>query len=266
MKEQAAKVTFLGIVCLTSGLSMASENRNWGLQLGVTRTANLFDRQDGNFSESLDFQTNLRLTVSKNWNAGLGISYSRDQKRPENSSWSDLSLRLSRKGYEIGRWGKLSPSLISTLPTSVNSSQRQSLIAGLGGAMRLSLQPTILTKGLNLGASLSLIRLIHEYETSTTGAVNTAWSSKQSIDASYETGRFNIGAGLSHRSSWSYQNVLRTSFEHFQELGYSATDNFSLAVGHSFGGPVFKPNGFESNFSLYNEDESMLYATLNLSF
>lgn len=256
----------LGAVVSTSAPAVKPEEKNWSLMGNISRSRNLYDREDGNLSESQSFMGRLSIKMTPEYSTSITTSYNQDLKDSELADWGDSSVRFSRKGFEISPLFTLAPALSVGLPTSKRSKTGSGLIGTLGVSGGFGFVKGTLPEGVSLSGSIGLTRLFHQYEEALSGSVNTAWSSTRSVSAGYSRGRFDFSISLTHRNGWTYQGGVRESFEHSEEIGYSASDNLSISIGHTLAGSALKANAQDSNWALLNENDSTVYGSLTLTY
>jgi hypothetical protein len=51
-----------------------------------------------------------------------------------------------------------------------------------------------------------------------------------------------------------------------QELGYEISPLFAVAIGHTNAGSSLRPNGNDSNVQLVDENTSLIYGSLTVTF
>ncbi|MBX3032517.1 MAG: hypothetical protein KF865_01235 [Bdellovibrionaceae bacterium] len=240
--------------------------KNWSVAAVYNRVRNLYDRKDGSFSESNDFYLVGNLSLAEKWRLSALGAYSQNVKKPETADWADTQVTLSRKAEEISTNFKMGYGALAIVAHSKNSTIRQNMNGAAGGLLNFGFNDGVLTPGLNLGLSFSLTRLFYAYETNIDGQVLSPWSFKQTFSAGYSVGKFSFSGSFIHRNAFTFQDNMKEAFEHSQEIGYTVTPNFSVAVGHYLSGGAFKPNGFESNYSLTDEENSQAYVSIAVSY
>jgi hypothetical protein len=234
----------------------------------LTRSNSLYNRQDGSEAASVD--AGLQLGARRgNWAGSALLEASQDLRRAENSDLSGLAIQASRKNLKIARDRLiLTPGLTLSLPVSKDQRLRQSFIAGTTASLRLEINPDKAAfRRLSLGTSLSATRNFHTYEQKTDGTLNTQSSSKQGVDVSYQASeKISLSAMLAHIDMFSYAGGHRESYAHSQEVGFEIIDSTNFALGHQLGGSIRKANGEDYNFQLTDDNQSVVYASLTISF
>jgi hypothetical protein len=248
-----------------SAESLKSDTRFLSGTATVGRATSLYDFQDGTRKDSMD----TALKVDMNfwpYATSMRISggYSRDLRNEEASDFSDTALSL-RRSYNVGETFTLVPTITAIAPTS-----KQSRVAdNLEGAMRVGASLGHVSQrwiGWEAGGSLSVGQNFNQYETSVGGTVLSKYVFNQSVSTSYSWKRVGLSVEFVHKNGWTYQGALTEAFEHTEELGFELTKMFSVAVGHTNGGSILRPDGQESNLNVVNETSSMVYGALTMSF
>ncbi len=243
------------------------EGRIWSGFVNVSRSTSLYDFQDGTRKDGIDYMTRLNLKLSSDYSVRVQGGYSQDLNYPESNDFSDTSVNLQRAPKEVGQTFLIGYRVGTGIPTSKDSHTRQNLLGSLSTGLNVLINPDRLITGLEVAGGLSAGRNFHQYETALDGRVNTQYSSSQTLSLSYS---FQSGISLSaefiHRNTWSYENVMRTSFEMSQELGYQLNPTWALAVGHSNSGSTLKPNGSDSNIQVMDDNNSLVYGSFTAIF
>lgn len=240
--------------------------KTWSMSANLSRATSLYNYQDGTQTESADSLVTASYKIFKNYSLSTIVAYSNDLRKSESSDWDDTPVRLAVSPWAISQTLYFSPSYFIVVPTSKDSSVRQSMHLAAGAGLGFGFNEGILIPGLALRTSLSLSRLFHEYETALDGKVNSQYSSKQSISGVYSLKKFSLTLEVLHRNSMTYQGNLKEAFEHTEELSFAVSDHFSLAVGHGLHGSVYKANAQDTNLSLINENDSKVYGAVSAIF
>lgn len=243
------------------------EGRIWSGFVNLNRGSSLVDFQDGTRSDTMDYVTRLNAKISDEYTFRLQAGYSQDLRYPENDDFADTSLNILRKPEKMGRIFLLGYRVSATAPTSKDSHKRQGLTTSLSTALNWMVNPDRIIPGLEITGAISAGRNIHEFETALDGKVNNQYTSAQSLSVGYS---FKSGISLSaefiHKNAWSYQSVMRDSFEMSQELGLELNPTFSVAIGHTNAGSSLRPNGNDSNVQLVDENSSIIYGSFTATF
>ena len=238
--------------------------------LSVSRSTNLVDYQDGSRGDSIDYSFNPSMKTSFGSFAS-SVAYSqnlRDQHSSTASDWSDIPLIFSFKPKTfmwLERNAKLQYSVTAVIPVSQYSVKKDQLQTALSGKIGFSLMP-VDGNGFGIVTGISLGRSFHSYEEDINGSVLNQYSSNQNAGISYAFNDWSFSADFVNRTRWTYKNSVKSSFEISEEIGYSISPNFLAAIGHTNAGATLKANGADSNVDLYNENTSIVYATMGMSY
>ena len=145
------------------------------------------------------------------------------------------------------------------------STKKDNLQTALSAKVGLSLSAPD-QQGFSGGTSISLGRNFHAYDTDINGNVLNQYSSNQTLSLGYTLENWSLSVDFINKSRWTYQNSTKSAFELNEELGYSINDNFGVALGHTNAGSTLKDNGTDSNIDLINENTSVIYGSLNMTY
>lgn len=236
--------------------------------LQVTRSASLYDFQDGTRNDSLNYELSPSMQTSiGTFKALASYTQNLNDKSQTASDWNDTAIIYA---FPPTSWQmtdntiRISYSLTAAIPTSQNSIKRDHLQTSLSAKIGFSVSP--LADGFTYGMSISAGRNLHAYEEDINGNVLNQYSSNQNISLGYTQGDWNLSLDFTNRSRLTYRNNTKSAFEVSEEIGYSLTDNMSFSVGHTNAGPTLKANGTDSNIELYNENTSSVYAGMSWTY
>ncbi|MEQ1721970.1 MAG: hypothetical protein ABL930_02260 [Pseudobdellovibrio sp.] len=243
---------------------------DFNISVSISRSTSLIDFQDGTRSDSMDYSVSPSLKVSfGTFSTVLAYSQNlRDEYTKTASDWSDIPVSFSFNSTKFKltdeQNARISYSLTAVIPNSQYSVKKDQLQTSLSGKIGFSVAP--IGDGFSYGVGVSLGRNFHAYEEDINGSVLNQYSSNQSLSLGYGMGDWSIGADFINRTRLTYKGNTKSSFEISEELGYSVSEHFSVAIGHSNGGSTLKPNGTDSNIDIYNENNSTVYGSLGLSY
>jgi hypothetical protein len=274
-----SRLLFIRLALILSGpflfLNSFALTSKWSLSGGVTNTQSAVDHKDGtavkvtnfNFAPSLTWTETFTQTVAGSpryyidsiYTLGALLGYRSDRLDSENSGFNDIVITGALKKGRMGlRW---SPSMIVVFPTSRESSFNQSLKSSIGAGFSVGQD---FRNGISYSVGTQAIKNLHEFETSDDGSINSSWGFKQSVNAGYGISRWNFSLGLAYLSQISYQNQWRDAYSHNQEIQFQFLKGVSLSLAHELSTSRWKPNGYESNFKEFDDQESLVH--LNLGF
>lgn len=238
------------------------------MNLAVMRSTSLYNFGDGSDMQSMDYSLSGSYRLNNLYKVSAGLDASQDLKDDQNSDLAGGRIGFSRKALELSKVINLTPSIGIRIPVNKNQLDRESLMFGTSASGRFDINPEVLfSENFSIGMTLSLSKNFHQYTTSTLGSVNTEYSSLQGIDLGYSlTDSLSISAAFNHSNRLSYDGVLRESFEMSQEVAYQFSEGLGAMVGHVNGGSVFKADGETSNIQPIDENNSIVYGGMSLSF
>jgi hypothetical protein len=200
---------------------------------------------------------------------GGGIGFSQGLSAADEASVtrSDFSMRWS--GIELGgSRSRFSSALTLLLPFSNGRMGWESYFGGAKLAGVLSVPGAgFSVPWLDLSLSSSVAKHFHEYTTSVDGSSNSSASIATVAGASASLGR---GFVFSTQGSWAlgitYGGGLRERWGLDQDLSWSPGTRWSLSIGHSNSGAVFKANGRDLNIAVFDPETSVVYLSAGVSF
>ena len=241
----------------------------------LSRSTNLYDFQNGSRKDGIDY---LFIPVYK---VGFGsfsskITYSQDLRDQSagKSDWADVSVTYAMNPNQWA-WSNpyiltLTPTLSTVIPTSQLSYKKDQLQTALVAGVSFGIIPDGIAPkkdgAWNLAIGVTVGRAFHKFAEDINGAVLNKYLSNQTLNLGYTYKDFSISTEYIHKSRWTYQDTSKDSFEFSQELGYTITEHFAIAIGHTNAGTGLRANGTESNISLLNENDSTVYGQLAVSF
>lgn len=241
----------------------------------ISRSTSLVDHQDGTRSDGMDygFLPSLKTPVGV-ISSKIIYSQNLNDQSPSASDFSDIPVTFAFNPWKskISKDSSTSwtPSITAVAPASQASIKKEQLQTILGTALSFGYVPsqTCLNAGYgwNFGASVSFARYFQAYEEDINGAVLNQYSSNQTLNAAYSYNSWSLSLEFIHKNRWTYQNNLKESFEHTEEVGYSVTPHFTVALGHTNAGSALKANGIDSNYELINENSSKIYGQIAVMF
>jgi hypothetical protein len=183
----------------------------------------------------------------------------------------DVALLVGYRPLPLGPYLLLMPQAGVVLPTSERSRKRESLYFGARTVLRLMSNFSALPKLSWLSASydLSLTKAFHEFETATTGALNSEYRISQWINVSASPSdspgnSWRLSVDLIRSSNLSYQGNLRHSFSITETVSYSLASGKMISAGISNEGDVLRANGIDSNLAIFDPVSSRAFVSLML--
>jgi hypothetical protein len=240
----------------------------FSLALGVGYESQLKKQTDGSRSEELSYTIMPAVGYGDYTFTMLNI-YSQDLRDTGTTgSFIDPNYIISRKGWTLNDYFKLSPSATVVLPMN-ESTKNNGLLYNVAGALTLGLQTKTLGMD-NWGISyqLSYLRNFTQFTTNAAGDPYTAYRIRQRFNVNYQfTDKFSLATRLQIDSNYSAveANVVKNSFLHYQTFAYAITDNLEVSVGHTNAGPMLIGSQYENNLKFTDEKSSVYSVGLDLS-
>lgn len=257
-----------GAYATETSVAVAQPPSRWSFDSGLSVSGNLFPVGDVDSQATADMDNILAYKASDKVTVSARLILSQDLtgRDEQTTSVSRTSLSVRHRGVELNPYLRLSPGGSVILPFHRDAIARQSMILGIAGGPRLywTLEPAGL-KGLTGYVDVGLRRNFNTYTTQTTGVSNDQYSLLGTLDVVWAVGAFSLDLTLVRGAYWTYAGNLRNNFDFNQEIAYSISDRWSVAVGHNNAGNALKPDGYQSNVELFNERSSTVYTTLSVS-
>lgn len=245
----------------------AEEASSFSGLVNVSRSTSLYNFEDGTKKDGVEYGARLNYKISDKYATRAQIGYSQDLVDYENDDFSNLVINFFRTPSKFGNTFVAGYLLGLTLPTSKDASKAQSLQAGISAGLTAGINPEVLIKGLSISGAAVFARSFHRYETRLDGPVNIEYAANQSLSVGYDfASGISLSASFSYLSAWSYQGVMKNSFEINEEIGYQLHEHLAIAIGHTNGGSPLRANGTDSAIEVLNENESIVYASLTALF
>lgn len=240
----------------------------YGIAAIISRSISLIDHQDGSKSDSAD----ILLSPSVKFSTGrlyAFLTYSQDlrDEYAENDIGDipvNFMLKPSTFNWVNGYETSVSYLLTAVAPASKTSTKKDQLQTAISGRIGLAFEPK--DGGFFAATTLSAGRNFHAYEEDINGNVLNQYSSNQQLKLGYTLDNWTISADYTHKTRWTYRGNVKASFELTEELEYTINKNYAVAVGHTNSGSALKPNGTDSNIDVFNENNSVVYMSLSLSY
>jgi hypothetical protein len=232
----------------------------------VQGTNSAIEHQDGTDRKSLDFGFYTNYKPSKNWSYTFILEGSQNLVDSEKSDLSNIFLQTSIYPQKLNPSFTLTPNFNLGFPASRKARDIKGQILSPGPSVVLGFNPVSFPK-LKTWTSIGIFKNIFKYTTGLDGIANTDYSSRQILSVTFNfTKKFYFYSEFHHVNRVDYFGVASESYETKEELNYEFIENYLLWVGHANNGNIFMPNGYSSNVSLYNENQSNVYGGLGATF
>ena len=264
----------LGLVlCLSvfADAATASEDSKWRTSATLELGSNLYSSGSSDYSASSSLVLIPTWRWTPDWTVAMSLSAAKDLTGFRDLVLYDPSLRISRSAVSLNPFFSVSPAVGMILPATSRSREREGLITAVRPALRLSADLSRLKKPVLRDVSLmyevAVSRAFHQYTTSTTGSVNTAWKLSNLVSLGYAPGeRWSFSADFMRNTGWSYQGGARHSFSLGESVNYQFSRAISLAVGLTNDGDVLRANGLNSNIAIFDSTSSRVFTSFTVIF
>lgn len=278
MRRRALAVTFFAFVWLMLAFSAATAYgqtmtttkkaptapKSFGLLAFVSKSKSLYDYQDGSRLESTEVALYPSYQIKRFKTTAL-ITYIHNDRFAERSDIEDIPVVTSYQGWKFQKFN-LSPSMTVLIPQSKISREYANLETGISTRLNATIHRELLVPGFYFVTGAGVTRYFHRYETALTGPVNNQYGSIFNISTGYEYGIYSFNVELNHMNSWTYAGGRREYFNHSEEVSVALSKDFSVSLGHTNEGSVLKPNGYDSNVSLIDDNSSLVFAKLSFQY
>jgi len=110
-----------------------------------------------------------------------------------------------------------------------------------------------------LSYSPRITKNFHRYTTSYQGDVNKEYGIDNNLMLSASRNKIQFSLGVGYNSSFNYRGTYDANFYITENIAYVLEKSLVISMGHGNGGSTLKPNGYESNISFFNENQSWFH-------
>ena len=182
---------------------------------------------------------------------------------PGDTTYSNTTVSLSIKGFDLTENIKSVHSVGGALPTSKESQERDRLKGGVSISNGLSLDTPIV----KLKYLLALSRNFHEFTFNAEGSANVEYRIGHSVEGILSlTDIVSLSTTGIYRQGYTYGGKERYSFEIHGDINVDVAKGLTLNVGTSNDGSALKANGVDSNISAFNENTSVVRAGISYAY
>ncbi len=274
LRSSHPKVALVNTSILRQSKSRKSEAKKLSGSFVISRSSGLYNLKNGNKYDGMDYSTSLGYKIGPG-SLSSGISYTQNLNDTdgESSTINDSNLKYSLEPRKIilgstavnVDWGASASAII---PFSKKSREVDQLQTALILATNLTLVASdeLAVSGLGFSLGVSAGQNFHSFQTDKNGNYLNKNSSNQSISFFYSLNKIRFLVSYANKIRWAYQGEVRNSFEFSQDITWSFLDFWTAELGHTNSGSALKPNGMDSNLSVIDEDNSIVYLGLSYSF
>lgn len=226
-------------------------------QLGVQ--SNLYSQNsiDRESSNNLLLMPSISLTELRK--LSLQVEITQQTSQAKETSIGNTQLSLSQKIPMSSPGLSSSVSLKSIFPTDQVLQKETSYQGAIGMAGGFSFAKEMWL----FKYDLALTRNIHQYTQSSEGSANIQYGVTNGLAVQVEPFRkWSLSLSALYRNAWTYKSYERNSFSTDLAAEYSLHQNWSVNVGTSNQGSALKANGIDSNMKFFDENTSVVYASV----
>lgn len=237
----------------------SSTNKGFHSTLQLSRSSNFYKEGTADNETSTDLLINPSYSLSEQLSIAAKSTLSHDETKAKDTTLSNTSISLKIKGPQISDNTQSNFVVGGLLPTNTENKKTERL---QGGAI---LGTSVSNTLLNLTTTYALIlqRNFHEYTVNADGRPNVQYSLKHDLTLEYAfSDLWSISADGIYKNGWTYKNFERHTFATEIDLNYNVNKQLSISVGLANEGNALKPNGTESNISVYDENTSKILASV----
>lgn len=274
LRSAHPKTALVNTSILRPKRSIKSETKKLSGSFVLSRSSSLYDLKNGNKYDGMDYSTSLGYKLGPG-TLSSGVSYTQNLNETdgENSTINDSNLKYSLEPRKIilesiavdVNWAASASAIIPLSKKSNEVDQLQTALI-LSTNLTLVASDELLVGGLGLSLGVSAGQNFHSFETDKNGYYLNKNSSNQSISLFYSLKNIRFLMSYANKIRWAYQGEVRNSFEFSQDITLSFLDFWTAELGHTNSGSALKPNGMDSNLSVIDEDNSIVYLGLSFSF
>lgn len=244
-----------------------STAKNWQIDMGLSTAQKAINdgTQKNQYSSATSVSTETSFRFANNMSLKTSLSYNAYTKNELQNDFSDLLMNFYFWKTKFSNL-HFSPYLLSTVPVSKDSRQRQQMNLGFGAGTSLASQNRLAAGLLTAAGSISFQKYGHRYETALNNTINTSHVFNQQISLGWEYKQVGFIGMLRHINAWNYSGNMKELFLHLQAVSWNAYRNLSFSLGHSNSGNVLAPNQEEIEVRLIDDNNSTLFVSTNYIF
>lgn len=241
--------------------------KTWSLALNNTFETNLYKESD--VDHSLMSYTSLGISwkLDDGYKFGIGTSLDKNLKGDREHTINNAGLSLSLPALKINEQLTFAPKLGLTIPVTDSSVHTQSLKTSATASGSLVFNASEFIDGLSLIYSPLAKANFHEFETASSGKVNTQYTLKNSFIIGYGiTENLSLSLLQSYTRNFDYFGDSSDSFGFDQSLSYAINGNFGISLGHSIGGNALHEDGSSSDVRVFDSESSTIYTGIDFTY
>lgn len=240
----------------------------------MMRSSSLYDLKNGSKYEGMDYMLGLGYSMPVGvLSTRFSVTQVVSPTDEDSTILNDGNVAYMHSGFKLMNEPrsvsiKFTPSVTAVVPMSdqskrVDQLQTAIIVAGSFG-FRAGEETSL--HGLSLGTSISFGQNFHKFESTNDGKILNKNSSSQAVSLAYAIKNLTMSLSYANKIRWPYAGEATTSFELTEGISYSFLKAWNVSLGHTNSGATLKPNGYDSNISLANDDTSIVFFGVGYGF
>lgn len=243
------------------------EKKWWGLETSILYNSSLHQLDSSDRRSSIDFSIIPSIQLAERIKLTISEVISKDLENEKKWSVSDLAASIRYAGWTLNPYLSFSPAIGGKLGLNEESVKGNSFQGSINIAPRLILNLERAISGLGMYFQMTATRNFHEFDRSFSGESNTQWSLGNRFTLYYDfLDAFEISVLFDRVFGWSYRGGIKHAYGLQEEIAYSITSDFSVAIGHTTEGSAVKENGIDNNIKIFDGQDSTIYTSATVKF
>ncbi len=231
--------------------------------LNLETSSNMYREDSVNRQATTDLLFIPSYKFSELYSLAAKSTLSKQNTGPRNTTVTNTSVALIRKGMDLGSNASLSHSLAAILPTNEDAKTQDRL----QGAVAIGSDVKFNFLNVKSEYSLSVLRNFHEYTVNAENSPNVQYTLRHDLSFLIAlSSRFSLAPSGYYKSGWTYENYDRNNFGLGLDFLFKPNKEITVYVGSGNEGPAYKANGTESNIQAYDQNTSVLRAGLSYTY
>lgn len=253
----------------SSSLSMTGKNTKtkasaFHLTAELSTSSNLYSEKSANQEGSTDLEIAPSFVFGSRYSLGAISALSQEKAAGEtrDTILSNTEISLGIKGPEITRDLGSSFVIKGVAPTNEKTRKEDSYQGGAGLSGSLIFKKGITT----LKYTMAGARSFHQFTVNAESSPNIQYALTQSLGLELElTKGLSLTTSGSYKQGWTYRNFSRQTYGYTAGLGYEFMKSWIIGASVGTEGNAMKANGTDSNIRFYNENTSVVKASVTFT-
>ncbi|MEZ0391758.1 MAG: hypothetical protein ACAH59_06055 [Pseudobdellovibrionaceae bacterium] len=250
-----------------SSMSMSSGQKKtnpFHLTADLSFSSNLYkeDTPQAEQSMVLDLIPSVDLSERVSLGSRSIITQKSTQGEQRDTTLSNTQINLKIKGPDLTKNISTGTLVRGVAPTDEQDRKSTSYQGSAGLAGQLAF-----TKGMtSLKYTLLGQRNFHGYTVDAEESPNVRQTLTNDLALELQvTKNFLISTSGFYKQGWTYRDFSRQTFGYSAGIGYAVADTWSIGASVETEGQAFKPNGTDSNIKFYDENTSVIKASVTFT-